>query len=48
MTSYCVYRIFQDNYDKDVLFSDLTRDEAMAIVQNSPDEDGSMVVFDKQ
>lgn len=48
MNNYCVYRIYEDNYDKDVLFSDLTRDEAMAIVQNAPNEDGSMVVFDKQ
>ena len=48
MNEYSVYRIFQDSYDKDVLFSNLTRDEAVAIVQNSPDEDGSMVVFDKQ
>ena len=48
MNNYSVYRIYKDNYDKDVLFSDLTRYEAMTLVQNAPNEDGSMVVFDKQ
>ena len=46
--SYTVYRVFKDTDEKEVLYTDLTREEAAQIVQASPSENGSMVVFDKQ
>ncbi len=47
MRDYAVYRVYKDNYDKDILFHSLTREEAMTLVQNAPDERNSMVVFDE-
>ena len=47
MKNYAVYRVYKDNYDKDILFHSLTREEAMTLVQNAPDERNSMVVFDE-
>ena len=45
--SYTVYRVFKDTDEKEVLYTDLTREEAVDIVKASPSEDGSMVIFDK-
>tara|TARA_R110000765_G_scaffold136134_1_gene235258 strand:+ start:422 stop:562 length:141 start_codon:yes stop_codon:yes gene_type:complete len=45
---YEVYRVFKDNYNREILFQNLTRIEAQTLVQNAPDEQDSMVVFDKQ
>ena len=41
--------MYRDNFDKDILYHSLTREEAQTIVQNSPSEmdRGSMVVFDE-
>ena len=47
MKNYAVYRVYKDNYDKDILFHSLTRKEAMTLVQNAPDERNSMLVFDE-
>mgnify|MGYP003680410202 CR=1 FL=1 len=47
MKDYAVYRVYRDNFNKDVLFHSLTREEAMTLVQNAPDEKNSMVVFDE-
>ena len=49
MKNYAVYRVYRDNFEKDILFTNLTREEAQTIVQNSPSEmdRGSMVVFDE-
>ena len=49
MKNYAVYRVYRDNFKKDILFHSLTREEAQTIVQNSPSEmdRGSMVVFDE-
>ena len=47
MKDYAVYRVHRDNYERDILFTDLTREEAMTLVQNAPDEKHSMVVFDE-
>ncbi len=47
MKNYAVYRVYRDNYDKDILYHSLTREEAQTIVQNSPNEKDSMVVFDE-
>ena len=47
MKDYAVYRVHRDNYEKDILFTDLTREEAMTLVQNAPKEKDSMVVFDE-
>jgi len=47
MKDYAVYRVHRDNYEKDILFTNLTREEAMTLVQNAPSEKNSMVVFDE-
>ena len=47
MRDYAVYRVHKDTFVKDILFTDLTREEAMTLVQNAPDEKHSMVVFDE-
>ena len=47
MKDYAVYRVHRDNYERDILFTDLTREEAMTLVQNAPSEKDSMVVFDE-
>jgi hypothetical protein len=47
MKNYAVYRVYRDNFDKDILFTDLTREEAQMLVQNAPNEENSMVVFDE-
>jgi len=47
MKDYAVYRVHRDNYERDILFTDLTREEAMSLVQNAPSEKDSMVVFDE-
>lgn len=48
MTDYVVYRIFRDfNKRPQVLVENLTREQAQNIVQNTPYEQDSMVVFDK-
>jgi predicted DCC family thiol-disulfide oxidoreductase YuxK len=47
MKDYAVYRVHRDNHDKQILFRDLTREEAMSLVQNAPKEKDSMVVFDE-
>jgi len=47
MKDYAVYRVHRDNFEKDILFTDLTREEAMTLVQNAPKEKDSMVVFDE-
>jgi hypothetical protein len=39
--------VHRDNFDKEILFTDLTREEAMTLVQNAPSEKDSMVVFDE-
>lgn len=48
MTKYAVYRIFRDwNKRPQVLIENLTREQAQNIVQNTPSEEDSMVVFDE-
>jgi len=47
MKDYAVYRVHRDNFERDILFTDLTREEAMTLVQNAPSEKDSMVVFDE-
>jgi len=47
MKYFAVYRVQRDNYEKDILFTHLTREEAMTLVQNAPKEKDSMVVFDE-
>ena len=47
MKDYAVYRVHRDSFKKDILFTGLTREEAMTLVQNAPDEKNSMVVFDE-
>ena len=47
MKDYAVYRVYKEGYEKDILFTDLTREEAMTLVQNAPSEKDSMVVFDE-
>ena len=47
MKDYAVYRVYRDNFKKDILFTDLTREEAQTLVQNAPNEKDSMVVFDE-
>ena len=47
MKDYAVYRVHRDNHDKQILFRDLTKEEAMSLVQNAPKEKNSMVVFDE-
>ena len=47
MKDYAVYRVHRDNHDKQILFRDLTREEAMSLVQNAPKEKDSMVIFDE-
>ena len=46
MKDYAVYRVHRDNYERDILFTNLTREEAMTLVQNAPSEKDSMV-FDE-
>jgi hypothetical protein len=48
MNNYAVYRIFRDyNKRAEVLIDNLTREQAQTIVQNTPSEENSMVVFDE-
>ena len=47
MKDYAVYRVHRDSFEKDILFTDLTREEVMTLVQNAPSEKDSMVVFDE-
>ena len=49
MKNYAVYRVYRDNFKKDILFHSLTREQAIILVQNAPSEmdRGSMVVFDE-
>ena len=47
MRDYAVYRVHRDSFKKDILFTDLTREEAMTLVKNAPNEKNSMVVFDE-
>ena len=49
MSKYAVYRIFRDwNKQPKVLMDGLTREQAQTIVQNTPSEEDSMVVFDEE
>ena len=49
MSKYAVYRIFRDhNKRRKVLIDNLTREQAQTIVQNTPSEENSMVVFDEE
>ena len=45
---YEVYRLHRNTYVREILFQNLTRIEAQTLVQNAPNEQDSMVVFDKQ
>ena len=48
MNNYAVYRIFRDyNKRPEILIDKLTREQAQTIVQNTPSEENSMVVFDE-
>ena len=49
MKNYAVYRVYRDNFKKDILFHSLTREQAMTLVRNAPSEmdKDSMVVFDE-
>lgn len=48
MSNYAVYRVFKKYGKKPrLLIENLTRKQAMTIVQNTPSESESMVVFDK-
>ena len=47
MKNYAVYRVYRDNFEKDILFTNLTREQAQTLVQNAPNEKDSMVVFDE-
>jgi len=45
MSDYAVYKVFRD-WTK-MLIPNLTREQAQTIVQNTPSEPDSMIVFDK-
>ena len=47
MKNYVVYRVYRHQNRKDILFTDLTREQAQTLVQNAPNEENSMVVFDE-
>ena len=48
MNNYAVYRVFRDWYKKPkTLIENLTREQAQTIVQNTPSEEDSMIVFDE-
>ena len=47
MKDYAVYRVHRDKDDYEMIFKDLTREEAMTLAQNAPSEKDSMVVFDE-
>jgi hypothetical protein len=47
MKNYAVYRVYRNHNRKDILFHSLTREQAQTLVQNSPNEKNSMVVFDE-
>jgi len=47
MKNYAVYRVYRHHNRKDILFHSLTREQAQTLVQNSPNEKDSMVVFDE-
>ena len=47
MKDYAVYRVYKNNHNKEILFRDLTRVEALSLVKNAPKEKNSMVVFDE-
>lgn len=46
--TYKVYKVFKVSRRREIIARDLTRDEAMALVNRYPDSNRSMVVFDKQ
>tara|TARA_R100000654_G_scaffold67545_1_gene96142 strand:- start:50 stop:226 length:177 start_codon:yes stop_codon:yes gene_type:complete len=49
MSKYAVYRIFREpNKRAKLLIDNLTREQAQTIVQNTPSEENSMVVFDEE
>ena len=47
MKDYAVYRVYRHQNRKDILFTDLTREQAQTLVQNAPNEKDSMVLFDE-
>jgi hypothetical protein len=47
MKDYAVYRVYRDSFEKDILFKNLTREQAQTLVKNAPNEKDSMVVFDE-
>ena len=48
MNNYAVYKVFRDwNKKAKMLIPNLTREQAQTIVQNTPSEPDSMIVFDK-
>ena len=48
MNNYAVYKVFRDwNKKTKMLIPNLTREQAQPIVQNTPSEPDSMIVFDK-
>ena len=47
MKNYAVYRVYRHQNRKDILFHSLTREQAQTLVQNAPNEENSMVVFDE-
>ena len=48
MNNYAVYKVFRDwNKKTKMLIPNLTREQAQTIVQNTPSEPDSMIVFDK-
>lgn len=46
--TYKVYKVFRKSQRRQVLYRDLTREEAIRIVNSHPNSSTSMVVFDKQ
>ena len=46
--TYKVYKVFRKSYRREVIARNLTRDEAIKLVNSYPDSNTSMVVFDKQ
>lgn len=46
--TYKVYRVFRKSGRRQIIEKDLTRDEAMRLVNSFPDKANSMIVFDKK
>ena len=46
--TYMVFRVYRDNYKKDIIETGLTRDEACTMVQSFPSKEDSMVVFNEE